>query len=79
MITLIAIASFALVVATSAEAMTPAQIPQPESVTGGVELGCLRGQNNYPSLPPVSPQMRIFGAEAFAVVGTNELQGRSRN
>jgi hypothetical protein len=60
--------------------MTPAQIPQSESVTQVAwSWGCLRGQNNYPSLPPVSPQMRIFGAEAFAVVGTNELQGRSRN
>ena len=40
MIRLIAIAGFALAVASSAEAMTPAPIPQPDSIMTQVAFGC---------------------------------------
>ncbi len=44
MIRLIAVAAFALAVATSAEAMTPAPIYQPEGVITQVALGCGLGR-----------------------------------
>jgi hypothetical protein len=44
MIKLIAAAGFALAVATSAEAMTPAPIPQPDSVITQVAFGCGPGR-----------------------------------
>jgi hypothetical protein len=34
------IASFALIVATSAEAMAPAPLPQPDGITAKVRMGC---------------------------------------
>jgi hypothetical protein len=40
MIRLIAVAGFALVVATSAQAMTPAPIPQPDGMIIQVAVGC---------------------------------------
>jgi len=44
MIRLIAVAAFALAVATSAEAMTPAPIHQPGGVITQVALGCGLGR-----------------------------------
>ena len=44
MIRLIAGASFALLVATSVQAMTPAPIPQPDSMITQVREGCGLGQ-----------------------------------
>jgi hypothetical protein len=44
MIRLIAIASFAFAVATSAQAMTPAPISQPDSVITEVAFGCGLGR-----------------------------------
>jgi hypothetical protein len=44
MIKLIAVAGFALAVATSAEAMTPAPIPQPASAITQVAFGCGPGR-----------------------------------
>jgi len=44
MIKLIAVAGFALAVATSAEAMTPAPIPLADSVTTQVAFGCGPGR-----------------------------------
>ena len=44
MIKLIAVAGFALVVATSAEAMTPAPIPQPDNAITQVAFGCGPGR-----------------------------------
>jgi hypothetical protein len=44
MIKLIAMASFALVVATSAQAMTPAPIPQPDNAITQVAFGCGPGR-----------------------------------
>jgi hypothetical protein len=44
MIKLIAIAGFALALATSAEAMTPAPIPQPDRVITQVAFGCGPGR-----------------------------------
>jgi hypothetical protein len=44
MIRLIAIAGFALTVATSAEAMTAAPIPQPEDMITQVAYGCGPGR-----------------------------------
>ena len=40
MIRLIAVAGFALAVATSAQAMTPAPIPQPDGMITQVAAGC---------------------------------------
>ena len=44
MIRLIAVAGFALLVATSVQAMTPAPIPQPDSMITQVREGCGLGQ-----------------------------------
>ena len=44
MIRLIAVAGFALVVATSAEALMPAPIPQPDGMLTQVRLGCGPGR-----------------------------------
>ena len=44
MIRLIAVAGFALVVATSAQAMMPAPVPQPDSMITQVRLGCGLGR-----------------------------------
>jgi hypothetical protein len=44
MIRLIVSAAFALLVATSVQAMTPAPIPQPDSVITQVREGCGLGQ-----------------------------------
>jgi hypothetical protein len=44
MIRLIAVADFALAVATSAEAMTPAPIPQPEGMIAQVAYACGPGR-----------------------------------
>jgi len=44
MITLIAVAGFALAVTTSAQAMTPAPIPQPDGMITQVRLGCRPGR-----------------------------------
>ena len=44
MIRLIAGASFALLVATSVQAMTPAPIPQPDSMITQARFGCGPGQ-----------------------------------
>ena len=44
MIRLIAVAGFALAVATSAEAMTPAPIPQPDAMITQVAYGCGPGR-----------------------------------
>jgi hypothetical protein len=44
MIRLIAVAGFALAVATSAQAMTPAPIPQPDGMITQVAAGCGAGR-----------------------------------
>lgn len=44
MIRLIAMAGFALLVATSAQALTPAPIPQPDEIVTQVRLGCGAGR-----------------------------------
>jgi hypothetical protein len=44
MLRLIAVAGFALAVATSAQAMTPAPIPQPDGMITQVRLGCGLGR-----------------------------------
>ena len=44
MLRLIAVAGFALAVATSAQAMTPAPIPQPDGVITQVAVGCGPGR-----------------------------------
>ncbi len=44
MLKLIAVAGFALAVATSAQAMTPAPIPQPDSVMTQAAFGCGPGR-----------------------------------
>jgi hypothetical protein len=40
MLRLIAVAGFALLVATSAQAMTPAPLPQPDDMVTQVAVGC---------------------------------------
>ena len=67
MIRLIAVAGFALAVATSAQAMSPAPLHQPDGMTTQVAFGCgagrtrvgwcLRGQNHQTP----SPQVRGVG------------------
>jgi hypothetical protein len=44
MIRLIAIAGFALAVATSAQAMTPASVPQPDGMITQIAVGCGPGR-----------------------------------
>ena len=44
MIRLIAVAGFVVAVATSAQAMTPAPIPQPDGMITQVRLGCGLGR-----------------------------------
>ena len=44
MLRLVAVAGFALAVATSAQAMTPAPIPQPDGVITQVAAGCGPGR-----------------------------------
>jgi hypothetical protein len=44
MIRLIAVAGFALAVASSAQAMTPAPIPQPDGMIAQVAAGCGAGR-----------------------------------
>jgi hypothetical protein len=45
MLRLFAVAGFALAVTTSAQAITPAPIPQPDGMITQVRLGC--GHNQY--------------------------------
>ena len=62
MIRLIAVAGFAIAVATSAQALTLAPLPQPDGMITQVAAGCglgrtmvnggLRGQNHHPPDPP---------------------------
>jgi len=66
MIRLIAVAGFALAVATSAQAMRPAPIPQSDGMITQVRFGCGPGrtlvagprQNHHPPHPPSRPQVR---------------------
>ena len=44
MIRLIAVAGFALALATSAQAMTPAPIPQPDGMISQIAVGCGPGR-----------------------------------
>ena len=65
MIKLIAAAGFLVAVATSAHAITPASISQPDGMLSQVRFGCgpfrtrvagiLRGQNHHPPYPPTRP------------------------
>ena len=65
MIKLIAAAGFLVAVATSAHAITPASIPQPDGMLSasslpgaarfGPELLRSRGQNHHPPYPPTRP------------------------
>src|SRR5215472_13082411 len=66
MIRLIAVAGFALAVATSAQGMTPAPIPQPDGIVTQVAFGCgpgrtlvngVCGQNHHPADPPRDAQV----------------------
>src|SRR5215467_3271046 len=66
MIRWIAAAGFVVAVATSAQAITPAPIPQSDGMITQVRFGCapgrtlvagpLRGHNHHPSYPPSHPQ-----------------------
>ena len=80
MIRLIAVAAFALAVATSAEAMTPAPIHQPEGVITQVALGWawvgheleVSAWPEPPSAMPAGPSAGVRdGTQAFAL-GTTE-------
>jgi len=76
MIRLIVIADVALSVATSAHAMTPAPIPQPESVVVPVAAACGPGRTRVngsalqepPSATPAEkPEGVCDGTQAFAL------------
>ena len=81
MIRLIAIAGFALAVATSAEAMTPTPIPQPDGMItqaafacgpGRTRVGGVSASQEPPSAMLAGPLGGVhFGTEAFAVGGNN--------
>ena len=73
MIRLIAIAGFALAVATSAEAMTPAPIPQPDGIMTHEAWGYLRGQNHCPACSPGRSEVCILARRRLpSVVLTTE-------
>ncbi len=74
MIKLIAVTGFALALATSAEAMTPAPITQPDSVVTQVAFGCGPGRTRVggvcvSAMPAERPADVHFGTEVFAVGG----------
>jgi hypothetical protein len=74
MIRLIAVAGFALAVASSAEAMTPAPIHQPDGVITQVAYACgpVSAWPEPPSAIPAGPSEGVHdGTEAFAL-GTIE-------
>ena len=83
MIKLIAVAAFALAVATSAEAMTPAPIYHPGGVITQVALGCGVGRTRVGgvcvarptiSAMPAGPSAGVDdGTEAFALGTTERL------
>ena len=75
MIRLLAVAGFALALATSAEAMTPAPIHQPEGIITQVASACGPGGHELqvsvwpepPSAMPAGPSAGVHdGTEAFA-------------
>jgi len=58
MLKLIAVAGFALAVAASAEAMTPAPIPQADSVITQVAFGCGPGRTRVRGVCVARPTIR---------------------
>jgi hypothetical protein len=80
MIKLITVAGFALALATSAQAMTPGPIPQPDRVITQVAFGCGPGRTELavsawqepPSaMPAERPVDAHFGAAVFVVAGSS--------
>ena len=61
MIRLIAVAGFALSVATSAQAMTPAPIPQPEGMITQVAAACGAGRTRVNGVCVARSTMRQTG------------------
>ncbi|SHH13978.1 hypothetical protein SAMN05443248_3831 [Bradyrhizobium erythrophlei] len=61
MIRLIAVAGFALSVATSAQAMTPAPIPQPEGMITQVAAACGAGRTRVNGVCVARTTMRQTG------------------
>jgi hypothetical protein len=61
---------FALAVASSAEAITRAPVPQPDTVITQVAFGCGPGRTRVASARPAERSADVhFGMEAFAVAG----------
>jgi hypothetical protein len=61
MIRLIAVAGFALSVATSAQAMTPAPVPQPEGMITQVAAACGAGRTRVNGVCVARTTMRQIG------------------
>jgi hypothetical protein len=61
MIRLIAVAGFALSVATSAQAMTPAPVPQPEGMITQVAAACGAGRTRVNGVCVARTTMRQTG------------------
>ena len=91
MIRWIAAAGFVVAVATSAQAITPAPIPQSDGMITQVRFGCgpgrtlvagpLRGQNHHPSYPPSHPQELLRAhppAAANCAIKQSLVSSRSR-
>ena len=80
MIRLIAVAAFALTVATSAQAMSPAPLNQPDGMTTLAAYGCGAGGHELVvSVWPGPPNAKFGGAlcgvqGTFAVVGIEQRQ-----
>ena len=84
MIKLIAAAGFLVAVATSAHAITPAPIPQPDGVSRKFAWGAarfdpscwyLRGQNHYPPYPPTRPPSLPPGLLSRAGQSSHDFTG----
>jgi hypothetical protein len=73
MIRLIAVAGFALSVATSAQAMTPAPVPQPEGMITQVAAACGAGRTRVNGVCVARTTMRQTGRAVRQVCGRNDL------
>jgi hypothetical protein len=78
MVKLIAVAAFALAVGTWAESMTPAPIPQPDSMITQVAYACGPGRTRigcaWPEPQSAMPADAHVGMEALAFGGTSKLR-----
>ena len=80
MLRLIAIAGFALSISTSAQAITPAPLPQVDEMVTQVAVGCGPGRTKWtayalhglPSARPAAPSVGVCDGRAVLVLCTSE-------